>query len=326
MTTNHYEEKTRLTGNSELGPRQLDPVTGVLVGFDIKNPDGSKLHVDLRDYGRPQETDHSAGRLRETVYQTYDFLARNVPAATPVFESIAREFPRGMIWVKPEKNGLWNEISPGKGDDPGDPGRDPVQLTGNLRLPRGNDAIATGGGAMHSDAAAQDYLGKDGKWHSQLPAEALLHELVHSTRELQNWRSVEAEAAFLSQQGRSVPVENLKELIRLENEARAIELVNQSMLAPLGVGERDPSAYRINKPASVAPLPRSDYATEDTEKLRHAGVPEELASYSRPNIEPLLTPEHCAAILDRIRINIYNAASQQGAAVDQFPSLQECSR
>lgn len=293
--------QTKLEGNSKLENRQINPETQELLSFDIKNPNGSTLHIDLSTYSRTSESAKSANALREAVFENYKFLAENVPAATAVFESNAREFPQGITWQKPGTMGLWNKSSPGKGDNTDNPQTTPVMMTGNLRLPSGADPIQSSGGASHEDARAQEYLAKDKTWNMHLSPEALLHEHIHATREYQNWLSTQAQLDKNTQADINIPRDNLTEKMRLENEGMAIEFVNKTILAPLGIPERDPNAYRTVKPANAAIQTRYEYSEDDKEKLRNGPIPEELKSYSHPKAIPL---EKHSSINEKIGSNL----------------------
>lgn len=293
--------QTKLEGNSKLGNRQIDPETQELRGFDVINPNGSTLHIELSAYSRTSEASGSANKLRETVFENYQFLVENVPAATAVFESNAREFPKGVTWQKPGAIGLWNKSSPGKGDNTENPQTAPVIMTGNLNLPSGADPIQSSGGASHEDARAQEYFSKDKTWNMHLSPEALLHEHVHATPEYQNWQSTQAQLDKNAKSGINIPRDNLMEVIRLENEGKAIEFVNKTMLSPLGIPERDPNAYRTVKPSNITVQPRDNYSEHDKNRLHNGPIPEELQSYSHPRAVPL---QKHSSINDKIDANL----------------------
>jgi hypothetical protein len=276
-------EKLRLENNSIVQPMQYDAATGTATGFDISNPDGSKLHVQLPQYLRQSETSQSANKLRVQVYEDFKFLAENTPAATPMFESVARDYPKGVAFLKADKMGLWNE-TPGKNENTLDPKSHPAIITGNLRLPEGDSPMLTGGGGVVSDKKAQHFLGKDGKWHAHTHEEALLHELAHSVKTLQNMLSVAEVLEQNAKSGISIPMENVKINIRLENESRAIELVNRVLSAPLGRPEQEPSSYNMMRPFGVkVNLPKS-YSPEELDKLKVVPVPLELKEFSQPKV------------------------------------------
>jgi hypothetical protein len=158
-------------------------------------------------------------------------------------------------------------------------------------------------------------LGKDGTWGAQISPEALLHEHVHATREYQNWLSIQTQYELNKIAGINIPAQNLKEVIRLENEAKAIEFVNKTMLSPLGVSERDPNEYRTVKPANVSVQSRQEYTEEDKERLRSGIVPEELKEYSQPRLVPVVK-----SISESGQIGIGLSSAQKVIALSQFIS------
>lgn len=289
-------EKTQLTGNSKVGELQRDQKTQAITGFDIINPNGSTLHIDLSLYAKTSQSVDSANKLREAVYQDYKFQAAHVPAMTAVFENNAKNFPKGIIWASPQTPGLWAE-APGKGAEYAEKasiiktlsqkyGVDmtgKALMTGNQTLPAGGGPIETAGGKSHEDALAQDYLGKDKKWHKQNSKEALAHEHAHLVPELQNFLTLKQ----MQEIHKNVPRENLKEQRRLENEANAIEFVNKIMMKPAGIPERDPNKYHDIKPASVKLAARNEYTNEQIEALHRTPIPKSLSAYSQPKVVPV---------------------------------------
>lgn len=289
-------EKTRLVGNSQVGGLQRDEQTKAITGFDIVNPNGSTLHVDLSLYAKTSQSPDSASanKLKEAVYKNYVFEAEHVPAMTAIFENNAKNFPNGIVWVSPQTPGLWAD-APGKGAEYRDKAAIVKELsdklhidmtgkalmTGNLTLPIGRGPIEAAGGGTHEDALAQHYLGKDGKWHQQNSREALGHEHAHLVPELQNFSTL----TQMQERNKDVPLENLKVQRRLENEAKAIEFVNDAMMKPAGIPERDPTKYQAVKPADVKVEARVDYTPEQIETLHHAPIPKSLSAYSQPKVE-----------------------------------------
>jgi hypothetical protein len=288
--------KTQLVGNSHVSEMQRDKITGAITGFDIINPNNTKLHIDLSLYSKTSQTVDSADKLKEAVYKNYEFLAEHVPAATAVFENNVKMFPKGVVWAGPQVPGLWadavgkgveinekdakvKELSTKLGFDM----KDKALMTGNLKLPTGAGPIETAGGGTHEDALAQDYLGKDRKWHKQTPQEALMHEHAHLVPELQNFHTI-SELRVINP---GVPPDNLKDKTRLENEGKAIEFVNQVMMKPVGIPERDPDKYREVKPADIEAPARTAYNFMDLESLHQGPIPKSLSTYSQPVAQPV---------------------------------------
>lgn len=307
--------KTQLTGNSHVSELQIDEKTNAITGFDIINPNNTKLHVDLSLYSKAAQSVESANKLKEAVYEIYDFRVKHVPTATAIYEQQASKYPNGIVWAQPDVKGLWAE-APGKGfeeiDKAGEYRRLEANLnriaknvngiqdnqnlnfslagkalmTGNLTLPAGGDPIRHAGGATTEDALAQDYKGKDGKWYKHNPQEALGHEDLHLTsmQDVRTIRMIVGETAFRKGEYRA---ENILEERSLRNESFAIKFINETMIEPLGRVGRDPDAYQQKKPFDVVAEPAKPYGFTDIEKLHHAPIPKWLEHYSHPVAEPV---------------------------------------
>lgn len=298
---------TQLVGNSKVGELQYDKITGAITGFDIVNPNNTKLHIDLSLYSKTSQSISSANKLKESVYQYYGFLAEHVPAATALFENNAKMFPKGVVWAAPQVPGLWAD-SVGKGLEYTEKNnridqlskkyhvdmRGKALMTGNLTLPGGGGPIETSGGSSYEDALAQDYLGKDGKWHKQTPQEALLHEHAHLAPPLQNFYSVSQQRSIHP----ALPQENIKMRTRVENETRAIEFVNAVMLRPMGIPERDPSKYFEIKPSNIVAPARMAYKQHDFENLHHTPIPKSLDGYSKPTLKQIQLNKNLYSVAD----------------------------
>jgi hypothetical protein len=278
--------KLKLVGNSTVSPMQYDKETEAAIGFDIQNPNGTKLHVELPQYLRQSEASHSANKLRAQVYHDFKFLAENVPAATPMFESIANDYPKGIAFQRADKFGLWNE-SPGKNENTLDPKSAPAVITGNLRLTEGDSPLQSGGGGASTDMKAHHFLGKDGKWHVHTHEEALLHELSHSVKNLQNMLSAKEMLEENAKAGVIIPVENVKINIRQENEARAIALVNKVLASPLRRPEQAPDSYGMMRPFGTNFQSAKAYTSAEMDALKRVPIPEELSALSQPKVKEI---------------------------------------
>ncbi len=276
----------KLTGNSTVLPMEYDEQTNGATGFYIQNPNGSKLYVDVSDYSRQSETDPSANHLKNYVRESFDFLAKNVPAATPIFESIEKDYSKGMSFQQANKYGLWNK-TPGKNDDELDPKTNPVVIIGDVSLPRGQSPITSGGGGVAANTEAQNFLGTDGQWHNHSSPEAVLHELVLSVKSLQNMMSAKEAQALSAMSGEETPIDNVRIATRVENEERAFALINEVLAAPLGRAEQAPGSYGTYRPAHIRILKAEEYSASDLDTLRRTPIPSELNEFSQPEIRTI---------------------------------------
>jgi hypothetical protein len=274
---------------------EYDENTGGANGFHIQNPNGSKLYIDVSDYSRQSETDPSANKLKNYVHESFKFLAENVPATTPIFESIERDYPKGMSFQQANKYGLWNK-TPGKNENELDPKTNPVVIIGDISLPRGQSPITSGGGGVAANTEAQNFLGTDGLWHNHSSPEAVLHELVHSVKSLQNMMSAKDAQIQSEMAGEEMPIDNMKIAIRIENEERAFSLVNKVLAEPLGRAEQAPGSYGTYRPAYTRILKAEEYSTADLEALRNTPIPSELHEFSQPKAIPMLQQNQLAPV------------------------------
>jgi hypothetical protein len=257
-------EFIRLDGNSKVSEPLTDKNTGEILSFEIANPNGSKLHVDMTRYIAVSHfwlASKPTSELRQDVYDAYKYLTENIPATTPLLEDIASEFPMGVLHEKADQMGAYNN-SPGKNSsNASSPIDTPAVVIGNINLPKLNGF----------EQPARQYHGVDGKWYVNSDAEVLMHELAHSSKKLQNWTPEGIKQYDLDIALKVTP----------ENERRAMEFVNATMRAPSGKMLEDTSTYFEKRPES---LPTNTASELDVDKLLLGNIPKEFAGYSSPSL------------------------------------------
>ncbi|PKO47056.1 MAG: hypothetical protein CVU29_03770 [Betaproteobacteria bacterium HGW-Betaproteobacteria-22] len=254
----------KLSGTTKLSALQYDKKSGEILGFDLINPDQSALHIDLREYRKKDGNVMSNHALKQAVYASYRFLVENVPAATAVFESNAHTFPKGIVFNHADDVHVASTFSYLRNGEPDT--KKPVFISGDLfqknRVYRGlEDVFKTA---------------KGGAWYAYLPIEILLHEHVHASYELQDWKNQPVNTYQKDLDNRRVP----------ERERLAIAFVNEVIRKPTGQMIRDENDYFLSGMPHDGML--KNRVQMDVNKLRLGPIPDALKHYSHPKPEKSL--------------------------------------
>lgn len=260
-------ESTKLINNSKITNEVFETESNIVKGFDVVNPNGSKVHVDLSQYVSKSHEwykSESTSALRREVYTAYKALVENVPAVTPLFENIAEKFPQGISHEKSDQLGVFNN-SPGKNSsNTSSPLDTPIVIIGNISLPKMNGY----------EQPAKHYMGVDKQWHPTSAAEVLLHELGHSSSKLQNWTPA----------GIALYNQDLAQGIAPKDEKRTMEFLSTVLRVPIGKVAEDLDSYSLKRPENLVPAPNPPM---DLEGLRHGPIPKLFEEYSQPKAVPV---------------------------------------
>lgn len=260
-------DSTKLINNSKITNEVFETESGIVKGFDVVNPNGSKVHIDLSQYVSKSHEwyqSESTPELRREVYTAYKALVENVPAATPLFENIAENFPQGISHEKSDYLGAFNN-SPGKNSsNTSSPLDTPIVILGNISLPKMNG----------HDQPGKYYMGVDRQWHTNSPVEVLLHELGHSSSKLQNWTPA----------GIALYNQDLAQGIAPKDEKRTMEFLSTVLRVPIGKVAEDLESYSLKRPDNLVPAPNPP---KDFEGLRHGQIPKLFEEYSQPKVVPV---------------------------------------
>jgi hypothetical protein len=263
-------QQTQLEGNSKISNQVFETGTDVIKGFDVVNPNGSKVHVDLSQYvskSHPWYTSESTPELRREVYNAYEALVENVPAVTPLFENIAENFPQGISHEKSDQLGAFNN-SPGKNNENhSSPLDTPIVIIGNISLPKMNGV----------EQPASYYMGEDKQWHRTSSAEVLLHELGHSSSKLQNWTPA----------GIALYNQDLGNGTAPKDEKRTMQFLSTVLRVPIGKVAEDLESYSLKRPDNVS-LIAVPTPPVNLEGLRHGPIPKQFEEYSHPRAVPVI--------------------------------------
>lgn len=277
----------KLSGTSKLSALQYDANSGEVLGFDVINPNHSLLHIDLHQYRKKAGDVMSNHALKLAVYELYQFLAENVPAATAVFESDAHTFPKGIVFNHADEPHVASTFSYLKGGEPDT--KKPFVITGDLFL------------KGRAYRGLEDVFNKaqGGAWYASLPAEILLHEHVHASYELQDWKNQPVDGYQKDLDKRRVP----------ERERLAISFVNEVLRKPIGQVIRDENDYFLPG------MPKNGMLKErvemDINKLRMGAVPDALKHYSHPVLVKNLDDVMQWRLLDTLLTENKRTAIQQ---------------
>ncbi len=297
--------QNRLQGNSILGAMQYDKVTDMALGFDIFNPNKSVVHINLSQYSKKDSDNASNNLLRQFVYEKYAFLAENVPAATALFESNAKTFPKGFVLLDADDKDVFSYMGYLKDGKPGK--QLPVSIKGNVLA---EDRVYRG------KSGFWDILTPEGGvWYRYHPEEVLLHEHCHASMELQDW-TPHAQRDY---------DDMLKQRIVPIREVVPIEFVNETMLKPREQPPRDPDDYfTIRIPADGV---RGVDRPTDIEALRHGPIPDELKQYSHPKVNDLQSRSKDMNINDSIErsglLHPVTTMSKLKVELSSFDSTQQ---